>query len=168
MCDLQDQVVMRQCQKKLLAGELDTYQTVAEQAAVEYGVLKSENEVPKALLVFKKESSVREILSQNRLLEKLLFTEAQREQRLQERLDKFLGQMGNTPSLTPAGPICREDPEIQEQENWCHGGNIEEKPDPVLEWVTEVNGDREGDQTALTEEEAERYRVPGVFLTDTP
>lgn len=114
MCDLQDQVVMRQCQKKLLAGELDTYQTVAEKAAVEYGVLKSENEVPEALLVFKKESSVREILSQNRLLEKLLFTEAQREQRLQERLNTFLGQMGNTPSPTPAGPICREDPEIQE------------------------------------------------------
>lgn len=63
MCDLQDQVVMLQCQKKLLADELDTYQ--AEKAAMEYEVLKSENEMPKASLTFKKESCVREILSQN-------------------------------------------------------------------------------------------------------
>ena len=34
MCDLQSQIVVLQCQKELLADKLDTYQTVAEKAAV--------------------------------------------------------------------------------------------------------------------------------------
>lgn len=34
MCELQNQIIMLKCQNKLLADKLDTYQTVAEKAAV--------------------------------------------------------------------------------------------------------------------------------------
>lgn len=34
MCELQNQIGMLKCQNKLLADKLDTYQTVAEKAAV--------------------------------------------------------------------------------------------------------------------------------------
>ena len=40
MCDLQSHIVMLQCQKKLLADKLDTYQTVAERAAVQVAQYK--------------------------------------------------------------------------------------------------------------------------------
>lgn len=33
MCELHNQIVMLKCQNKLLAGKLDTYQTVAKKAA---------------------------------------------------------------------------------------------------------------------------------------
>lgn len=34
ICDLQNQIVMLQCQNRLLVDKLDTYQTVAKRAAV--------------------------------------------------------------------------------------------------------------------------------------
>lgn len=40
ICDLQNQIVMLQCQNKLLIEKLDTYQTVAEQAAVQVAQYK--------------------------------------------------------------------------------------------------------------------------------
>lgn len=52
--------------------------------------------------------------------------------------------------------------------SWCHGGDSQEGAGPAPGPVTEVPGDGEGDEAALSDEQTEGSRGLVVLVTDTP